>query len=537
MKKRIKHLLFFLILITFPKPKFGQKAELLADINPGDKSSIVGGRANNIITFNDILLFSAYSKDYGVEPWVFNGETTFLLKDINLGPKESGAQNFLLLNNKIIFTAFTDDYGAEWWETDGTPEGTKMIVDIFEGNGDGVYLLNSSYKAYHQFEDVIYFAGQNQEYNFELWRTDGTKNGTFLIKNIAPDEENFNLPSLPFNFVTFKNEVYFIAANQLWKTNGTEEGTQLIYDMPFQEITVMNNQMLLISNYNLWTSNGTSDGTYLLKESQSFFGWDDKTITTLENIALFPSRDLEYGIELWKTDGTKEGTKLVIDLWEGIQGFEPNNKVILNNKMYFTGNDGNLGPALFQTDGTMEGTKLIKDIMEDSEISPFVVSDALYSDGELIYMNAASVGSRQELWISDGTSEGTKEIIFNQSGIFNPNDFYKFKDKLFVFAFEENTGFEPYLIDLNAISTSIQKQAEENKISIFPNPSNGIINVQGNRLNYPTLYLYNGIGKLVEVSKNTNQLDISIYKNGIYFLEILYLEKEQKIVKKIILSR
>ncbi|MEM6320382.1 MAG: hypothetical protein AAF960_22120 [Bacteroidota bacterium] len=285
--------------IAISEPNFGQKAELLADINQGEKSSIVVGRANNIFTFNNVLIFSAYSKDYGVEPWVFNGDSTFLLKDINLGTIESAAQNYFLINDKVIFTAYTNDYGAEWWETDGTPQGTKMIVDIFEGSGDGVFLMNANYKAYHQIENIVYFAGQNKEQNYELWKTDGTSEGTALVKNIVPDNENFNIPSFPTNFVTFKNEVYFTAANQLWKTNGNEEGTQLIYDMPFQEIIVMENYMLLISDYNLWFSDGTSDGTYLLRESQSFFGRDDKTIIALENIALFPSRDSEYGIELY----------------------------------------------------------------------------------------------------------------------------------------------------------------------------------------------------------------------------------------------
>lgn len=536
MKELRKQLLILLTLSAVLNLTYGQKAELLADINQGEKSSIVGGRANNIITFKDFLIFSAFSNTHGVEPWIFNGDTTFMIKDINPGLQSSDAQNYFLLNNKVVFTAYSKDFGAEWWETDGTPEGTKMIIDIFEGTGDGVFLLNSNFIAYHQVENSIYFAGQNKEQNYELWKTDGTSEGTILVKNIAPDNEDFNLPSFPVNFVTFKNEVYFRAANKLWKTDGTDNGTQLIFDIAFQEIAVLNDYMLLISDYDLWVSDGTDAGTYLLKESESLFGRDDKTIITLDDIALLPIRDPEYGIEIWKTNGTKEGTTLVKDLWKGTEGYEPCSKVLLNNKMYYIGNDGILGAALYRSDGTPEGTELVKDIKENSVISPFGNIEPLYSDGEVVYMSAASVGSRQELWISDGTNEGTKKIIFNQPEISNPNDFHKFKNKLFVFAFGENIGFEPYLIDLNT-STSTQEQAEDNKISIFPNPSNGIINIQGSNLNNPTLHLYNGIGKLVEISKNTNQLDISIYKNGIYFLEVIYPEKKQRIIEKLILSR
>lgn len=534
MKELRKQLLILLIFSAMSNLIYGQKAELLADINQGEKSSIVGKRANTIITFNDFLIFSAFSNNHGLEPWIFNGDTTFMLKDINPGLKSSDAQNYFLINDKVIFTAYNNDYGGEWWETDGTPEGTKIIADIFEGIGDGV--LINSYQAYHQVENIIYFSGQNQEYNNELWKTDGTIEGTTLVKNIAPDNENSNIPSFPSNFVTFKNEVYFRAADKLWKTNGTEEGTQLIFDMPFNEIVVMKNHLLLMSENNLWVSDGTGDGTYLLKESQSLYNWDRKAISVLDDIALFSIRDLEHGAELWKTDGTKEGTKLVIDLWDGIQGSEPRNKVVLNNTLYYVGNDGKLGSSLYRSNGTVEGTKLVKDFIEDSSLDPFSNIDPLYSDGELIYMSAASVGFKQELWISDGTSEGTREVIFNQSGIFNPNNFYRFKDKLFVFALAENIGFEPYLIDLNAITTPIAELTNEKIVNVFPNPSTGTINIQSSSKSQRFTF-FDLTGKFIESRGNVTQLDISGYKNGIYILEILDYKTNYRSIKKIVLSR
>ena len=53
MKELRKQLLILLIFSAMYNLIYGQKAELLADINQGEKSSIVGKRANTIITFYD----------------------------------------------------------------------------------------------------------------------------------------------------------------------------------------------------------------------------------------------------------------------------------------------------------------------------------------------------------------------------------------------------------------------------------------------------------------------------------------------------
>jgi len=141
------------------------------------------------------------------------------------------------------------------------------------------------------------------------------------------------------------------------------------------------------------------------------------------------------------------------------------------------------------------------------------------------------------LWISDGTNEGTKEILFDTYNISRPTEFYKFKDKLFAFAYDKEIGFEPYLIYLNPISTSTREQIKNNKIDVFPNPSTGIINVHSNNLSYPILNLYNSLGEHISVSEKSTQLDISKFKNGIYFLEVQYLETNQRDTKKILLSK
>jgi hypothetical protein len=62
----------------------------------------------------------------------------------------------------------------------------------------------------------------------------------------------------------------------------------------------------------------------------------------------------------------------------------------------------------------------------------------------------------------------------------------------------------------------------ENDFSIFPNPSNGVINIcSGKKI--ISLNIYNMIGNLVMVSdiyENNYKLNIDYLNEGIYFVEI-----------------
>jgi ELWxxDGT repeat protein len=75
--------------------------------------------------------------------------------------------------------------------------------------------------------------------------------------------------------------------------------------------------------------------------------------------------------------------------------------------MFFGADDGVNGHELWVTDGTVEGTRLVKDIRpgnEGSFLSKFVEVDGL------LYFGASDGDHGQELWVSDGTEEGTQMV-------------------------------------------------------------------------------------------------------------------------------
>ena len=75
--------------------------------------------------------------------------------------------------------------------------------------------------------------------------------------------------------------------------------------------------------------------------------------------AFFAATEATHGEELWVTDGTKEGTRMVKDILPGAGSSGPSHIARLNDKVLFSAYTDDWGRQLWVSDGTEEGTKLI----------------------------------------------------------------------------------------------------------------------------------------------------------------------------------
>jgi hypothetical protein len=88
------------------------------------------------------------------------------------------------------------------------------------------------------------------------------------------------------------------------------------------------------------------------------------------------------------------------------------------------------------------------------------------------------------------------------------------------------------------LSTSIEDQvSNSNEFSIYPNPTSGIVTIQGEELTKSKITVYDIVGKKIlnRVSENTElSIDISEFSNGIYIIQIDTGEKvyKQKLIKE-----
>ena len=81
---------------------------------------------------------------------ITKAQTPVLLKDIN--PTGSSSPNYMTcFGNTVYFNANDGVHGIELWKTDGTANGTVLVKDIVEGTG------HSSARDFFEIDDMIYF--------------------------------------------------------------------------------------------------------------------------------------------------------------------------------------------------------------------------------------------------------------------------------------------------------------------------------------------------------------------------------------------
>lgn len=159
----------------------------------------------------------------------------------------------------------------------------------------------------------------------------------------------------------------------------------------------------------LWRSDGTDEGTYLLKDisvgapNSSLPSW----YTEFKGMVYFTAlKDSLTGIEMWRTDGTTEGTELFFDFNEVIfESGAPVNLTVVGDTMYFLANSDGLGgdafvsKELWKTDGTVAGTTMVKDIKSSSTNAAYNLTPY----GDSFFFTYKDPTDGKELWISDGT--------------------------------------------------------------------------------------------------------------------------------------
>jgi len=396
-----------------------------------------GGGPSHITSMGDYVLYTDRDAEKGNELFRSNGtaDGTFVVKDINPGENSSSAGTKSVLNGIAYFSANDGTNGKELWRSDGTADGTFLVKDINpDGDSDPRYLT--------PFGDGLLFTAEDEDHGRELWKSDGTAEGTVLVKDIFPGESDSDIigKARPLHLglgtghqlITLDNIAYFSAHNgtwspnstgkELWRTDGTSEGTYLVKDIrpgpnsgfgSGSEMVVFGNH-LYFPGYSgsdigteLWRSDGTAEGTVMVKDSNPGSGsFGPLRITVGEDLIFFFGIDGSAGnfdSELWKSDGTEEGTvKVISDVIAANSHFP----TIVGDMFYFVADDGEHGYELWKSDGTEEGTVMVKDLNPGSS-GGVQVDTYLVPTGDTLYFGGMNQSSGSRMYQTDGTSNGT----------------------------------------------------------------------------------------------------------------------------------
>ena len=155
----------------------------------------------------------------------------------------------------------------------------------------------------------------------------------------------------------------------------------------------------------LWVSDGTTEGTRLVKDIHpGFSNSDPGQFVDVDGTLFFHADDGVHGSELWKSDGTTVGTVLVKDINSGDASSNPGELTAMNGTLFFRADNGVHGLELWKSDGTDAGTQLVKNINPGAALS---FPTEITAVGNTLFFQASNGTNGNELWKSDGTSAGT----------------------------------------------------------------------------------------------------------------------------------
>jgi ELWxxDGT repeat protein len=303
---------------------------------------------------------------------------TVMVKDIYPGSRGSGPEELTDVDGVLFFTADDETEGTQLWKSDGTETGSqrvartnheRLIVSVkprtltnvngtlfFRGVGanqgslwksDGTEAGTMKLKSVapdnvwwspatpQNVGGTFFFRVQRGGNGGELWKSDGTEVGTVRVKEIRPGDETW----APALLTIVNGTLYFRGSDrtqggELWKSDGTEAGTVLVKEIRFGRRNVWLNDLTNVNGTlfftvaeptagaSLWKSDGTEAGTVMVEAFPSSKPWHPYmpvamgplTAVAVGKTVFFVADDGIHGWELWKSDGTTDGTAMVRDI-------------------------------------------------------------------------------------------------------------------------------------------------------------------------------------------------------------------------------
>ncbi|MFL6202042.1 MAG: hypothetical protein ACJ76J_22945 [Thermoanaerobaculia bacterium] len=371
------------------------------DVCPGDCSSfpypiaVVGSR----------LVFAASDREHGRELWASDGTAAGTVRISDFEPEYLWPDGFFgaILDGRLLFAVDDGEHGSELWIADGAPGGTHLVADINRTDVGGSFpqsLLPLGSRVVFR----VPAAGG------ELWKSDGTAAGTVLVRAFGPDEPDGASPEGPY--AEAGGLLFYVAHGMPWRTDGTAAGTFPLAGpgccIPPEMRAVGSTVFFEYRDehgFELWASDGTVAGTRMVLDVlPGAQGSTPRDLTAFQGRLWFSAEGPGLGRELWTSDGTAAGTVPVADLLPGEASSVPKLLTVHAGRLWFFATGGLYGRELWSSDGTAAGTRLEVDVTPGSGSSP--EAQVLVSLGDRLVFSLQGNG----LWVSDGTAAGTRRI-------------------------------------------------------------------------------------------------------------------------------
>ncbi|HEX5718845.1 MAG TPA: hypothetical protein VF179_21970, partial [Thermoanaerobaculia bacterium] len=452
-----------------------------------------GHSVGPVVALGNVVFFAGYDPAHGLELWRSDGTVagTQLVMDTAPG-SPSGVQSLVAVGDKLFFIG---DQGGSLWVSDGTASGTRrahtagpsLAVTRLTPDPRGKRLLfttgqpsgpteelwvtdgstkspvrsrvafpgSTDLRALTEFGGTLFFGAQNQ-----MWRSDGTAGGTAVLSTWA---------AAPEDAAPFRGGLVFRSRNEIWTTDGTAGGTRpLLPNFKADALKVAGDRLLLSGHrllgpgasdgFELWSSDGTAAGTRLIKDiapgkvpgptpddlNPTPLSSQPRQLTPDGSNLFFVANTPEHGTEVWSSDGTPAGTRLLTDLCPGPCSSKPHLLTIFGGRLFFTV-EGHLG--LMSVLPARSGFRYVHRVGHSSP-DPVVFRDRLFFFAE-------DPTGREHLWSFDGTISIPVQEVSGPDQPRSPHEPTLLGDRLYFTSWTEAAGQELWVSDGTADGTHL----------------------------------------------------------------------------------
>lgn len=560
---------------------------------------------------------------------IVNAQT--LVKDISPGASSSTPYAFYPFNGKLLFCAYNSFNKNQVYISDGTAAGTTMLTTLpytqypFEielenpaityTSGGGFFYFNNKY-YFLALRDSVYFGAIAGKYS--IYQTDGTVLGTsqldtlpiiarcsdfFIAKNsigqdnlcafirTIPDTGGVPYHLFKYNFTTGISSVLYISKGfdylrHLYSYTSTGRNINypsIIGRRPYsfnnkifvikQDPAALHDSLFTmdidgntISNFEFpfhlssYSSFGTGWGTYAFvnnkmviypySTSESFgsephvYDFSTNTCMVLKDVnpyfnyssnckfffppypnnyskIYFNATDSVRGTELWVTDGSTTGTKVIL----GHDPYYPFSFLAdvyeyVDNSYYFTGWYGHT----YHTTGDSIGTAAVQCLKCPNMIDSYLLyicsgawHDTLSNQDFFISTPAQfSTYSNAIYNVNSNLSKELQTMLPYSCSWSNSQMKHAIKiGKELYFSYTDcTTGYELYKMTVPNDHSEVSS-LNNRRVIVYPNPTTGEISITEKVSN---LVVYNIYGQKLKEANCIDKLNISEFPNGIYFL-------------------
>ena len=200
------------------------------------------------------------------------------------------------------------------------------------------------------FNGILYFRASDSD---ELWRSDGTEAGTTMVKDINPAD------TLGQIYLTHRRQGHPLLRRVARRPHPRASCGEATAPRPARPLSSRSGRHLRPHRRQgkiLYFSaeEGCGEATAPRKERPSSRETAPaatsaaRSLTTAKGTLYLVGTDKRHGQELWRSDGTRKGTRIVRDIRRGSASSEPTNLTAVGGTLFFTAKDGRHGRELWR---------------------------------------------------------------------------------------------------------------------------------------------------------------------------------------------